>query len=320
MKTPQNQKRLTNVAIVRYKKSGQRFEVACYPNTVEAWREGIETKVDEVLQSRQVFVNVSKGELVKWEQVTRAFATDDEKTILEEILAKGELQVGEKEREAALTKMRKEVATLLANMSVNPTTMRPYPVTLIEKVMKDVHFKPDPKKPAKKQAKELLEMLARDGQLPIQRAKMRLKIVLRSLAEEAALRQAVQWSEESRIESEGGSVEVVVLIKPGMYRQVEEAAKINNGTVMVVNLAVTTTAGTKEQNEKQEEEETPVAQIEQKMKQTKISEEKIIPEKNKRAQKEEERLKGLSGAIEEDDDWKNESKKKGGKKGGKKKK
>ncbi len=60
MKTPQNQKRLTNVAIVRYKKGGQRFEVACYPNTVETWRERIETDLGEVLQSRQVFVNVSK--------------------------------------------------------------------------------------------------------------------------------------------------------------------------------------------------------------------------------------------------------------------
>ena len=38
-KTPQNQKRLTNVAIVHYKKRGDRFELACYPNTVEAWRD-----------------------------------------------------------------------------------------------------------------------------------------------------------------------------------------------------------------------------------------------------------------------------------------
>jgi ribosome maturation protein SDO1 len=156
MKTPQNQKRLTNVAIVRYKKGGQRVEVACYPNTVESWREKIETNLDEVLQSRQLFVNVSKvrgvllcqryrafanglrtqGELAKWELVEKAFGTSDETAILSEILQRGELQVGEKEREAALAKMRKEIASSLAGMSVNPGTMRPYPVTIIEKVMK----------------------------------------------------------------------------------------------------------------------------------------------------------------------------------------
>jgi ribosome maturation protein SDO1 len=131
-------------------------EVACYPNTVESWREKIETNLDEVLQSRQLFVNVSKvrgvlpcqrhplfanglrtqGELAKWELVEKAFGTSDETAILSEILQRGELQVGEKEREAALAKMRKEIASSLAGMSVNPGTMRPYPVTIIEKVMK----------------------------------------------------------------------------------------------------------------------------------------------------------------------------------------
>ena len=36
--TPTNQKRLTNVAVVRLKKAGKRFEIACYPNKVTSWR------------------------------------------------------------------------------------------------------------------------------------------------------------------------------------------------------------------------------------------------------------------------------------------
>lgn len=35
------QKRLTNVAVVRYKKKGKRFEVACYKNKVLNWRNGM---------------------------------------------------------------------------------------------------------------------------------------------------------------------------------------------------------------------------------------------------------------------------------------
>jgi len=35
------QKRLTNVAVVRMKKGGQRFEVACYRNKVQDWRAGM---------------------------------------------------------------------------------------------------------------------------------------------------------------------------------------------------------------------------------------------------------------------------------------
>src|SRR5688572_13514190 len=35
---PVNQKRLTNIVIVRLKKNGMRFEVAAYPNKVEEYR------------------------------------------------------------------------------------------------------------------------------------------------------------------------------------------------------------------------------------------------------------------------------------------
>jgi ribosome maturation protein SDO1 len=36
--TPVNQKRLTNIVIMRLKKGGIRFEIACYPNKVQEWQ------------------------------------------------------------------------------------------------------------------------------------------------------------------------------------------------------------------------------------------------------------------------------------------
>lgn len=39
--TQTGQKRLTNVAVVRMKKAGQRFEIACYRNKVQDWRAGM---------------------------------------------------------------------------------------------------------------------------------------------------------------------------------------------------------------------------------------------------------------------------------------
>jgi ribosome maturation protein SDO1 len=38
---PVGQKLLTNVAVVRYKKGGVLFQIACYPNKVMPWREGM---------------------------------------------------------------------------------------------------------------------------------------------------------------------------------------------------------------------------------------------------------------------------------------
>ena len=36
--TPTNQIRLTNVAMVWFKKGGKRFEIVCYKNKVLSWR------------------------------------------------------------------------------------------------------------------------------------------------------------------------------------------------------------------------------------------------------------------------------------------
>ncbi|XP_061868260.1 ribosome maturation protein SBDS-like [Colius striatus] len=79
--TPTNQIRLTNVAVVRARRGGKRFEIACYRNKVLGWRSGAEKDLDEVLQTHTVFVNVSKGQVAKKEDLVRAFGTDDQTEI-----------------------------------------------------------------------------------------------------------------------------------------------------------------------------------------------------------------------------------------------
>ncbi|KAF6357514.1 SBDS ribosome maturation factor [Rhinolophus ferrumequinum] len=84
--TPTNQIRLTNVAVVRMKRAGKRFEIACYKNKVVGWRSGVEKDLDEVLQTHSVFVNVSKGQVAKKEDLISAFGTDDQTEICKQAL------------------------------------------------------------------------------------------------------------------------------------------------------------------------------------------------------------------------------------------
>uniref|UniRef100_A0A915MNR9 Ribosome maturation protein SDO1/SBDS N-terminal domain-containing protein n=1 Tax=Meloidogyne javanica TaxID=6303 RepID=A0A915MNR9_MELJA len=117
IKTPTNQKLLTNVAIVRLKKCGKRFEIACYKN---------KKNIDEVLQTQNVFVNVARGQLAKRDDLVECFETDNQLEICKTILEKGDLQVSDKERQLTSESSFKEVANLIANMCVNPETQRPY--------------------------------------------------------------------------------------------------------------------------------------------------------------------------------------------------
>lgn len=62
LKQPVTQVFLTNTSIVKYKVKGKKFELACYPNKVMAWRNNLERDLDEVLQYRNVYTDVPKGE------------------------------------------------------------------------------------------------------------------------------------------------------------------------------------------------------------------------------------------------------------------
>ncbi|PSR72437.1 hypothetical protein PHLCEN_2v11688 [Hermanssonia centrifuga] len=170
--------RLTNVSIVRLKKGGKRYEIACYKNKVQEWRNGVETNIDDVLQIANVFVNVSKGELAKSQDLQKSFGTTNTNDIVKEILKKGEMQVGEKERDHDLSSLRREIATLVAEKCVDPATQRPYPVGVIDKVMTEVGFSVRQGKTAKSQVSECIRLLQAESTLPIQRARMRVRVTM----------------------------------------------------------------------------------------------------------------------------------------------
>lgn len=72
---------------------------------------------------------------------------------IHQILKKGEVQVGEKEREHDITSLRKELATLVAEKCVDPSTQRPYPVGMIEKAMTEAGYSMKTNKTAKSQVR-----------------------------------------------------------------------------------------------------------------------------------------------------------------------
>ncbi|ORY16377.1 SBDS protein C-terminal domain-domain-containing protein [Clohesyomyces aquaticus] len=136
---PSNQIKLTNVSLVRIKKGKKRFEIACYKNKVLEWRSGIEKDLDNVLQIPNVFTNVSKGQVAPKADLQKAFgakATTDE--IVLEILNKGELQVGDKERHAQLDRVHHEVIDIVAGKLVDPRTKRVYTTGMIEKALEQL--------------------------------------------------------------------------------------------------------------------------------------------------------------------------------------
>ena len=118
---------------------------------MKAYRSGAQTDLSEVIQIDNVFTNVTKGAVAPSADLQKAFGTTDIQTVLMEVLKKGELQVGEKERAAELEEMRREIATEVASRCVDPGTQRPHTVGMIEKSMSEIGYSVNLSKAAKVQ-------------------------------------------------------------------------------------------------------------------------------------------------------------------------
>jgi len=222
---------LTNVAVVRMQTHGKRFEVAAYRNKVVNFRQGVETDLDETLQTDRVFTNVSKGQFAKSSDLKRCFGTTDEEEICRIILMKGSVQVSDMERSAQLEATTKEVASMVAAKCVDPNSNRPYTVSQIRDAMQRAEFCVHPTRSVKQQFLDCVKLIRSKDVLSLERAKMELCIVYdpsSACDEEEVIRALKDAGVASKIdakESGNGAKRISFLADPSLFRVVDTIAK-----------------------------------------------------------------------------------------------
>lgn len=192
---------VTNVVPCLGKK---RFELACYQNKLLEYRSGAEKDLDNVLQVPTVFLSVSKAQTAPSSELAKAFGADiPREEILQEILRKGEVQVGERERKDILERVKKEVLDIVSGRLVDPSTKRVYTSGMINKALDQLSSASGQqqaqageneneegttqiKKPiwtgvssnrsAKSQALDAMKALIAWQPIPVMRARMRLRV------------------------------------------------------------------------------------------------------------------------------------------------
>ncbi|GAA5856880.1 hypothetical protein JCM8547_008442 [Rhodosporidiobolus lusitaniae] len=221
-KQPGTQLKLTNVSVVRLKKAGKRFEIATYKNSVKSWRSGAQSDLTEVLQIDNVFSNTSRGQASPQADLDKAFPGKTKQDIILEILKKGELQVGEKERAVELEDLKREIATEVASRCVDPGTQRPHTVGMIEKAMAEVGFNVVGGKAAKAQALALIKAIQAKGSLPIARAQMRVRITMASKEGKKVKDKVLPLIAKVEDDEWSDEWELVGLIDPGSFRLLDD--------------------------------------------------------------------------------------------------
>ena len=237
---PNTQIRLTNVSLVRMKKGKKRFEIACYQNKVHDFQSGVEKNIDEVLQIPQVFMNVSKGQVASSEDLKAAFNTTNIDEIIQEILRKGEIQLSEKERAQQNAKLHNEILSIISAKCINPKSKKRYPPTMIDKALKELKFNFVNARSAKSKALEAIKLLVEKQIIPIARAKMRVKVTLKTSKYEnyksEFVTEFVSALEAENIRDQ--ETEILFLAEPENYKLLGEKIKKLDGKIELVDSAV----------------------------------------------------------------------------------
>jgi len=119
--------------------------------------------------------------------------------------------------------VRKELATLVAEKCVDPSTQRPYPVGMIDKAMTEAGYSVKTNKTAKSQVSECIRQIQTSSKLPIQRARMRVRVTMPIKDGKRLRDQVIEGAEQVEDEEMGQNEWVVVmLIDPGQFRVVNE--------------------------------------------------------------------------------------------------
>ncbi|CAL5439669.1 unnamed protein product [Camellia sinensis] len=78
------------------------------------------------------------------------------------------------ERDSQLSSQFRDIATIVMQKTINPETQRPYTISMIERLMHEIHFAVDPHSSSKKQSLDVIPELQKH--LPIKLSPMRLRL------------------------------------------------------------------------------------------------------------------------------------------------
>ncbi|XP_056160986.1 uncharacterized protein LOC130135548 [Syzygium oleosum] len=167
----------------------------------------------------------------------KSLGTDDQTKICLEILDRGELQVAGKERDIQFASQFRDIATIVMQRTINPETQRPYTISMIERLMHEIHFAVEPNSNSKKQALEVIRELQKH--FPIKRAPMRLRFIITEQNVSSLVEKLNAWiaSIVSR-DASASEISVVCEIEPGFYRDCEASARNLQGRVEVLAYSV----------------------------------------------------------------------------------
>ncbi|MEA3329445.1 MAG: ribosome assembly factor SBDS [Nanoarchaeota archaeon] len=163
-------------SVARIRVEGKHFEVVVEDiEKALKFKKTGEGSVSDFLAIGEIFTDSKKGERASESDLQKAFGTDDEINVAEQIVKRGEVQVPMEYKQDELSERGKQMIEFFVKNATDPRSDRPYTSDRIESAFKEASVNIT-NKPIEAQIKETLEAV--EKVLPIKIEIKKLKVTI----------------------------------------------------------------------------------------------------------------------------------------------
>jgi ribosome maturation protein SDO1 len=169
---------LDDAVVARIEKAGMHFEVMVDCDAALDFRKG-KGSLDEVLAVREVFKDASKGERPSEDELHKAFHTQDELKIAEEIIRHGEVQITTEHRRRMVEERRKQISDIISRQGIDPKSGLPHPPQRIANAMEEARVNVDPFRRASDQVEQVVDKIQAILPISMERVEVEVRVPLK---------------------------------------------------------------------------------------------------------------------------------------------
>lgn len=202
-----------------------------------------QTSISAVLQSDEIFTSAIQGEIAQKKVLAKAFPKMNKDQVIKFILEKGEMQIGEKERDVMLENSSKEILTIVQSKLVHTDSKRPYSLEAITAACKSMGLSCKMKMPPKKQALYWMKLLQKKYYVSRAEMKIQIRVPAANLARLAEKLKPLGIDIQSNVDAQLADpkeedINISCNIDPSKFRDINEVISSDNATLEILEQAI----------------------------------------------------------------------------------
>jgi ribosome maturation protein SDO1 len=198
-----------------------KFEVIVVEDAALSFRNGKSPWKNEIMPIDQIFKDYKKGLRASANELKEVFGTTNPYEIGKRIVAEGELLLSVETLRRLIDERRKQIASLVSKVSLDPSSGMPIPQLRIEQAMAQVPISIEPFKDAEEQLKRVLSAIRPILPLKVKESIMEVQFAPRDV--QAGLKALEELGEiRKRVDGKDGEVTVSLAVPELLRSRIAE--------------------------------------------------------------------------------------------------